>query len=167
MFIRRISVRRGRRAAVTGPWLLAWLSVTVAILLVAPSVANAAWMLSGKTSQGFSDRLRVFNNLSKVNRFVIRWQARCATGATYKETTLIGPFVIRDFPKFNATGVATSPIQVNGQTLSFTVSTNLHGRLMLNVRARGTWSAKVAVRNASGTQIDSCSSGLIRWTAHG
>lgn len=147
--------------------LMAWLSVALAALLVAPSVASAAWAMSGSTSQRLSVGLRASNNLSKVKRFVIHWRAKCTSGATLRDTTVVGPVVIRPFPKFHAADSYMTSDQTNGHTFRVAVSAHLHGRLLLNIRARGTWSVRALVRDASGNQIDSCSTGLVRWAVHG
>jgi hypothetical protein len=100
-----------------------------------------------------------------VNRFGIHWRAKCTSGATLGGFTVAGPVVIRPFPKFHGTRVYVTTDRTNGH--SFAVSSNLHGRLLLNIRARGTWSVQVLVRAANGSQIERCRSGLIRWAVHG
>jgi hypothetical protein len=71
-------------------------------------------------------------------------------------------------PKFHSSGgYVFSGQGTSGRTYRFAVSTDLHGSLLRNIRARGTWSAQALIRDASGNQVDSCSTGLIRWRAHG
>jgi hypothetical protein len=169
MFVRRIRVGGERWVAAIGSRLLAWLSVALAALLLAPSMASAAaWAMSGRTSQGLSVRLHVSFNLSKVNRLVIRWRATCTSGTTFTDSTAVSRIPVSPFPKFHSSGgYVFSGQGTSGRTYRFAVSTDLHGSLLRNIRARGTWSAQALIRDASGNQVDSCSTGLIRWRAHG
>ena len=164
MVVGRICLRGGRLAR---SWLLGCLAVTIAAVLVAPAGASAAWLMFGKTSQGFAVGLRVSQNLSHVKQLAIRWRAQCATGATLTDTTEARGILVSPFPHFHGTGSYEYTDQSSGQTLSITVTTHLHGRLLRNIRARGTWSTQAVVRDATGNQIDTCSSGLIRWAVHG
>jgi hypothetical protein len=169
MFVERIRVGGGRRLAVTKRWSLAWLLAVLAAFLVAPSVASAAWVLSGRTNQGFSIRLRVSNNLRKVKQITILWRAKCGiSGGTLTDGTTVRLIVIRPFPNFQSTGdYATSVAQPNGQIDRVAIAGQLYGKLMLNIRARGTWSVQAVIRDPSGNRIAGCSTGVIRWTAHG
>lgn len=150
------------------PRLVAWLAIASAALLIAPAVANAVFVLNGHTSQGRSVRLRVSDQLSKVTRFGISWQAHCTSGATLikgsHERAVVIPFP--DF-HFSASYITTagSYSAARGRPLRYAVSLRLHGRLRFNGRARGTWTARVRVLDPNRKQIDSCSTGLIRWNA--
>lgn len=132
------------------------------------AASGPAWAMSGGTSQGLSVRLHVSFNLSKVNRLVIRWRATCTSGTTFTDSTAVSRIPVSPFPRFDSSGsYVFSGKGTSGNTYSFAVSTDLHGSLLRNIRARGTWSAQALVRDASGNQVDSCSTGLIRWRAHG
>jgi hypothetical protein len=147
---------------------LTWVSIAIAVLLVAPAVASAfSFPFSGHTSQGLPVRMSVSQNLLTVNRFVVSWRASCTSGLTFADTTKVLKTPVTPFPNFHRAGSYTisGTVTATGQPVTFVVSAHLRGKLLLGGRARGTWTAEVQVLDANQNQIDSCSTGVVDWKA--
>jgi hypothetical protein len=147
--------------------LLGGLSVAIAAFVFAPAAASAAFILRGNTGQGLPVALRVSNNLSTVTGFAIDWRATCTSGASLFSASGAGRIAVRPFPNFHRSGsyVFSTVNRSNGQTVRVLVSAQLHGKLTRNRRASGRWAAQARVLDASGNQIDSCRTGVVRWKA--
>jgi hypothetical protein len=147
--------------------LVGWVSVAIAALLFIPSVASAAYALTGETGQGLPASVRVSSDLWTVTRFTIEWRATCTNGGSLSSSSVAKRIAIWPFPNFHRSGsyVFSAGNVSNGQPVRALVSAQLRGKLMLNARASGTWTVQARVLDANGNQVDTCRTGVVRWRA--
>jgi hypothetical protein len=149
---------------------MAPISIGIVSLLLIPASASAVFTLSGRTSQGLPARLRVSDDLLTIKRFVIRWQARCASGATLVDDSTERMIAIRPFPHFHYTRTYTTTTAIysasSGRKLTFAASFAWKGEVLLDGRARGSWRVTARVLQTNHGQVDICPSGLVRWNAN-
>lgn len=145
-----------------GRRLPAWLSVALAALLVAAPMASAYFPFVGTTSQGKPVHFRVSNNELVVKQFVISWHSQCSRGGTFDASTVVHRVVATPYPRFHVSGNYV----ISAKTYSALVSIHLRGMLPRNAHVHGTWTAQVRLMDTNQNQINSCSTGLVRWHAY-
>jgi hypothetical protein len=149
--------------------LTAFLALALSAVLLLPALASASFSLSGTTSQGQPIHFLASQNLMKIVHFKITWSAQCVSGTSYTSTSSVAPMRVNPFPRFGSrhshTTTSATYSGAQGRSLRFRVSAIVTGRLELNGKASGTWSAQVRVLGPARQQIDTCKSGAVTWKA--
>jgi hypothetical protein len=148
------------------------LVLAVAALLVVPIGAQAAFKFAGTTSQGEHLKFTVSSRITKVTHLNFDWDARCASGATYAESTgfptmsVSRTFHFGDLGSYDYTEVSQYYSAAAGRNLSFHVNGTLKGYLPRKPKPKGTFSGQVVIKDpATQQQIDTCASGKVTWKA--
>jgi hypothetical protein len=148
------------------------LVLALAALLIVPASAQAAFHFAGRSSQGEKVTFVVSSRITKVTHFSFDWDARCASGATYAESTgfptmpVSRTFHFADFGNYDYTEVSPYYSAAAGRNLSFHVNGTLKGYLPRKPKPKGTFSGQVVIKDpATQQQIDTCASGKVTWKA--
>lgn len=150
--------------------------VALAATALSPVAASAAKPRKGRGYQGQSAQksgslalpvgIRVSKSGKQVDRFDIQWTSRCSspTGrGSYSGLAVSLKKKVTSSGRFSDTGKAFTQKFSNGTTGTFAVT--LLGRFSSASKATGTFRMNVTIKDAAGTQIDTCDSGSVKWTA--
>ena len=141
------------------------------LLLAAPSPAGSkSFKFEGRTSQCPADQgrcgdvaIRLSGSLRRVTTFFIEFQARCENASTPVSDAITA----RDIPatvaahtvKFNTQDTSTLDL---GNGYSGDVTAQLAGRIRAaSGNGSGTLQLDIAVKDGSGRQVDTCSTGRL------
>jgi hypothetical protein len=134
------------------------LALAVAMLVVAPSVADAErWR--GKTKQGRAVSVRTGDD-DRVERVSVSWKAMCERGTYMSRTVFVRPFDVSEAAEFEERASYRASVK-GGYRARHTVF--VHGALG-DERWSGTFRVRTRVTKG-GRTVDRCRIKGVRWTA--
>jgi hypothetical protein len=135
------------------------------LLAAAPAQANAAAAgvaFGGFTPQGLPIVIEVNKKVTKVVRVTIAINLACTSGTTATVPDTYGMGIKKR--KFTASFGPDKTSNEDGTTTS--LEGHVTGRFnKKRTKASGSWTLTATNRDAAGTVTDTCSSGVVKWSA--